>query len=113
MKSLLKGRSAVSLLQRLCAFSLALLVAITTTPSMRATGSPQAIGFVSDQAAVMTRALQLFHGLDITGKDGPLEKLSFDLVFLYSEYLAYAAAQPAEPFQTSLPLLPILYVGSD
>lgn len=56
----------------------------------------------------MANALQLFHGPDHTGKDGPLEKLSFDLVFLYSEFLTYEAAQPPVPFQTTLPLLQLL-----
>ncbi len=53
-------------------------------------------------------ALQRFQGMDLIGKDGPLQKLSFALVYLLTEYEAYAHQPLTEPFQTELPLLQIV-----
>lgn len=59
-------------------------------------------------APTTVTALQRFHGADLTGKDGPLQKLSFALVYLLTEYQSYAQQPRADSFQARLPLLQIV-----
>src|SRR4051794_10021770 len=61
-----------------------------------------------DSDPVYQQALLLFHGIDLTGKDGPLAKIGFDLTLLSSEYQAYlnTAGNPAL-FHSEIPLVRI------
>lgn len=62
------------------------------------------------RAAVMRQANQAFHGPDLTGKDGPLHKIGFDLTLLHVEFQAFAATSRGNPttFQSDVPLLPMV-----
>ncbi len=56
-------------------------------------------------------ALLRLHGADLSGKDGPLQKLSFDLIYLATEFQTYRTQARTQSsvaaFQSRLPLLPI------
>src|SRR4051794_29492439 len=48
-------------------------------------------GSVLDEQTIRQQASEAFHGADLTGKDGPLQKIGYDLAFLYTEFQAFRA----------------------
>ena len=58
----------------------------------------------------MRQASQAFHGPDLTGKDGPLHKIGFDLTLLHTEFQAFTATSRGRlaTFQSDVPLLPLV-----
>lgn len=51
--------------------------------------------------SIQTKALQDFHGPDMSGKDGPLAKAGLDLLMLYHEYQAFQE-QDGDTFSPSV-----------
>jgi hypothetical protein len=68
----------------------------------------------ADKVAIMLKANQLFHGLDLLDKDGPLQKIGFDLTLLHAEVQAFSAqSQGARAtFHTDVPSLPLVRMNS-
>jgi len=58
-------------------------------------------------------ALERFHGIDLADKDGPFQKLGFDLTLLYTEYEADQSIIPGIRTQLLQSLLPHLPLGTD
>lgn len=63
---------------------------------------------------IVTQASQDFHGVDLGGKDGLLEKIGFDLAQLHAEYQAYlnAAGSPAA-FESDLSMVALTHSASE
>ena len=68
----------------------------------------------ADKSALMLKANQLFHGLDLLDKDGPLQKIGFDLTLLHTEVQAFSARslEGRATFQTDTPALPLVSMNS-
>ena len=88
----------------------------STAPAALAQTSPVSLpGQLLDLTAVSSdpiyqQALSAFHGVDLSGKDGPLAKIGFDLTLLSAEYQAYinTSGNPAL-FHSEIPLLLITH----
>ena len=93
-----------------------IILLLTTSAPMPTNASPSAANshllppLLPHQDAILLQANQGFHGLDLTGKDGPLQKIGFDLSLLHAEYQAFVAVSPQSitPFQTTVPLLSLV-----
>ena len=60
-------------------------------------------------AAVMRQTSQAFHGPDLTGKDGPLHKIGFDLTLLHTSFKPLLTRRGRlATFQSDVPLLPLV-----
>jgi hypothetical protein len=113
MKDLFKREHTTQWVQTVRTLALLIILVITTSaPIIGSTSSSAANSQLTsplfpDLDAVLLQALTDFHGPDLTGKDGPLEKIGFDLTLLHAEYQAFIATTPDGIFQTSIPLLPL------
>lgn len=58
----------------------------------------------------MRQAAQDFYSLDLTDKDGPLQKIGFDLARLQAEFQSFTETPQARSalFQSNIPLMPIV-----
>ena len=58
-----------------------------------ATSLPLVVELLPELDTTLLQASRDFHGQDLSGKDGPLEKIGFDLVELHAEYAAYIVSE--------------------
>jgi len=62
-------------------------------------------------ASTLELALSAFHGPDLTGKDGPMSRLGFDLSRMYYDFLAFTDHHPGVAYETPQSLSAYLTQG--
>jgi uncharacterized repeat protein (TIGR01451 family) len=120
LKHLFRQEHAVWWVRAVHTLAVLLLLHTTSAPlrinaSSSTSNSRLLPSLLPDLDAITLQANLDFHGLDLTGKDGPLQKIGFDLSLLHAEYEAYVATSPQSitSFQTTVPLLSLLQSESE